>query len=161
MKSLTPTTEVFLKMADTQTESLETLAPVAEAAIATAVAPEPLSETAPETPATPLTPPDEESVRNALCQVIDPELHMNIVELGLIYSVTLDQSTPPPSIDVEMTLTSPGCPYGPMIMSQVPLVLKKTFGESIGEVEVHLTFAPPWDPATMASEDVKFELGIF
>jgi len=161
MKSLTPTTEVFLKMADTQTEPLETLAPVAEAAIATEVAPDPLSEATPETPAMPLAPPDEESVRNALCQVIDPELHMNIVELGLIYSVTLDQSTPPPSIDVEMTLTSPGCPYGPMIMSQVPLVLKKTFGESIGEVEVHLTFAPPWDPATMASEDVKFELGIF
>jgi metal-sulfur cluster biosynthetic enzyme len=43
----------------------------------------------------------------------------------------------------------------------VPLVLKKTLGETIGEVEVHLTFAPPWDPATMASEDVKFELGIF
>jgi len=152
MKSLTPTTEVFLKMAETQTEPLETLAPVA-------------SEAPPETPATsPVilqTPPDEEGVRNALCQVIDPELHMNIVELGLIYSVTLDHSTPPPSIDVEMTLTSPGCPYGPMIMSQVPLVLKKTFGESIGEVEVHLTFAPPWDPATMASEDVKFELGIF
>ncbi|MGE3726049.1 MAG: metal-sulfur cluster assembly factor [Candidatus Sericytochromatia bacterium] len=148
-------------MAETQTEPLETLAPVAEAAIATEVAPDNLSEATPETPATPLTPPDEESVRNALCQVIDPELHMNIVELGLIYSVTLDPSTPPPSIDVEMTLTSPGCPYGPMIMSQVPLVLKKTFGESIGEVEVHLTFAPPWDPATMASEDVKFELGIF
>lgn len=136
--------------ADTTSESIETLPPVA-AEVAT-------DETAVATPA---TAPDEESVRNALCQVIDPELHMNIVELGLVYSVTLDTSTPPPSIDVEMTLTSPGCPYGPMIMSQVPLVLKKTFGESIGEVEVQLTFAPPWDPATMASEDVKFELGIF
>lgn len=150
-------------MAETQTEpQTETALPVL-----TEEAPRPLAaaaseSTSSETPSTsPLTAPDEESVRNALCQVIDPELHMNIVELGLVYSVTLDTSSPPPSIDVEMTLTSPGCPYGPMIMSQVPLVLKQTFGESIGEVEVHLTFAPPWDPATMASEDVKFELGIF
>ncbi|PIQ26420.1 aromatic ring hydroxylase [bacterium (Candidatus Blackallbacteria) CG17_big_fil_post_rev_8_21_14_2_50_48_46] len=98
---------------------------------------------------------------NALCQVIDPELHMNIVELGLVYTVTLETSQTPPSVDVEMTLTSPGCPYGPVIMGQVPTILKQTFGDSIGEVEVHLTFSPPWDPATMASEDVKFELGIF
>ena len=60
-----------------------------------------------------------------------------------------------------MTLTSPGCPYGPVIMGQVPSVLKDEYGEEIGDVNVSLTFSPPWDPATMASEDVKFELGIF
>jgi metal-sulfur cluster biosynthetic enzyme len=154
MKVSSPRSEVFLKMAELETET-----PTAIVAQAT----EPALDESTTTVTTPsgLTPPDEESVMNALCQVIDPELHMNIVELGLIYSVTLDNSTPPPSIDVEMTLTSPGCPYGPVIMGQVPSVLKKTFGDSIGNVEVKLTFAPPWDPATMASEDVKFELGIF
>lgn len=119
----------------------------------------PVTETA--TPTGSLLTPDEESIRNALCQVVDPELHMNIIELGLVYSVILDSSKVPPSVQVEMTLTSPGCPYGPMIMGQVPVVLKDTFGSAIGEVDVQLTFSPPWDPATMASEDVKFELGIF
>ena len=136
------------------------------AEIPVAASPAPVSDSAPEgavssAPLGPLPTPDEDSVRNALCQVIDPELHMNIIELGLVYGVTLDTSVTPPPIQVEMTLTSPGCPYGPMIMGQVPLTLKQTFGAAIGEVEVTLTFAPPWDPATMASEDVKFELGIF
>lgn len=109
--------------------------------------------------AQPLT---EEGARKVLERVIDPELHMNIMELGLVYKVDVqDKSPDKPNIEVEMTLTSPGCPYGPVIMGQVPLVLKEAYGEQLGEVNVSLTFAPPWDPATMASEDVQFELGIF
>lgn len=130
---------------------------------------------------------NEDTVREALTAVIDPELHMNIIELGLVYSVAINAPATPadsaaapvepaaitaespapsasatgPDVAVEMTLTSPGCPYGPMIMGQVPVVLKEKFQNSIGEVEVNLTFSPPWDPATMASEDVQFELGIF
>lgn len=102
----------------------------------------------------------EKEVWTVLERVIDPELHMNIVELGLIYKVEL-KSEEKPDIEVEMTLTSPGCPYGPVIMGQVPSVLKAEYDDAIGDVNVSLTFSPPWDPATMASEDVKFELGIF
>lgn len=133
---------------------------------------------------------NEDTIREALTAVIDPELHMNIIELGLVYNVEINEpsalalamqadpaaapvdapteevSAPTaaasgPDVAVEMTLTSPGCPYGPMIMGQVPVVLKEKFQDRIGEVEVSLTFSPPWDPATMASEDVQFELGIF
>lgn len=117
--------------------------------------------TVPAAPSNNCSAPDPERIRHALSQVVDPELHMNIIELGLVYSVIVDNSKTPPPVQIEMTLTSPGCPYGPMIMGQVPIVLKETFGETIGEVDVQLTFSPPWDPATMASEDVKFELGIF
>lgn len=107
-----------------------------------------------------LPPLSEDDIRESLAKVVDPELHMNIVELGLVYRVDLSPD-PKPDIEVEMTLTSPGCPYGPMIMGQVPMVIKRDYPEEVGEINVSLTFSPPWDPATMASEDVQFELGIF
>lgn len=107
-----------------------------------------------------LPPLTEDDIRESLTKVVDPELHMNIVELGLVYRVDLSPD-PKPDIAVEMTLTSPGCPYGPMIMGQVPTVIKRDYPEEVGEINVSLTFSPPWDPATMASEDVQFELGIF
>lgn len=104
----------------------------------------------------------EEDVREALQKVIDPELHMNIIELGLVYNVDVQENlNGTKDVHVEMTLTSPGCPYGPVIMGQIPSVVKGDFGDEVDEVNVSLTFAPPWDPATMASEDVQFELGIF
>lgn len=118
----------------------------------------PQSETSPPKELPPLS---EDDVREALQKVVDPELHMNIVELGLVYRIELMPPSPKTDVEVEMTLTSPGCPYGPVIMGQVPTVLKDEFPEEIGEVNVSLTFTPPWDPATMASEDVQFELGIF
>ena len=107
---------------------------------------------------------NEEGVRTALEAVIDPELHMNIMELGLVYKVEVKaakENAEQSDVDVEMTLTSPGCPYGPMIMGQVPTVIKNEFQDKVHEVDVNLTFTPPWDPATMASEDVKMELGIW
>ncbi|PKL74321.1 MAG: hypothetical protein CVV27_21100 [Candidatus Melainabacteria bacterium HGW-Melainabacteria-1] len=122
----------------------------------------PSAEEAP--PAAPILPGEitNESLRSSLEKVVDPELHMNIVELGLVYKVEMiNLGGPVPDVEVEMTLTSPGCPYGPAIMGQVPMVLKRDYGDAIGEVNVGLTFTPPWDPATMASEDVQFELGIF
>lgn len=119
-------------------------------------------ETLPETAEKKALPLTEEDVREALQKVIDPELHMNIIELGLVYNVTIHQNlNKSQDVDVEMTLTSPGCPYGPVIMGQIPTVVKNEFPGEVDEVNVSLTFAPPWDPATMASEDVKFELGIF
>lgn len=108
----------------------------------------------------PLPPLSEDDIMDALQKVIDPELHMNIVELGLVYKVEL-MGTEKPDVEVTMTLTSPGCPYGPVIMGQIPTVVKGEYGDEVSEVNVSLTFSPPWDPATMASEDVQFELGIF
>jgi metal-sulfur cluster biosynthetic enzyme len=118
-----------------------------------------VTETAETKKKLPLT---EDDVMEALQKVIDPELHMNIVELGLVYTIDVQQNAnDTKDVNVEMTLTSPGCPYGPVIMGQIPSVVKNEFPGEVDEVNVSLTFAPPWDPATMASEDVKFELGIF
>lgn len=104
----------------------------------------------------------EDDIRTSLEKVIDPELHMNIVELGLVYNIDIvDKAEGKPDVEVEITLTSPGCPYGPVIMGMIPTAVKGDYPDEIDEVTVSLTFAPPWDPSTMASEDVKFELGIF
>lgn len=106
---------------------------------------------------------NEETLKETLTAVFDPELHLNIVELGLVYGVTLKPKPEQvsPDVTVQMTLTSPACPYGPVILGQVPMVIKSKFQERVGEVDVDLVFSPPWDPATMASEDVKMELGIW
>lgn len=140
------------------TETLNTPVPPSTAPEAAA----PAVEAAAEAPAKALPPLSEDDVREALEKVIDPELHMNIMELGLVYNVAVShKENQKADVDVEMTLTSPGCPYGPVIMGQIPSVLKDTYPNEVDDVNVSLTFSPPWDPATMASEDVKFELGIF
>ncbi|MBF2052665.1 MAG: metal-sulfur cluster assembly factor [Candidatus Sericytochromatia bacterium] len=135
----------------------ETVTSAAEAPKAEVAAPR---QPAPAESGNKLPPLTEDDIRESLSKVVDPELHMNIIELGLVYRVDLS-ADPKPDIEVEMTLTSPGCPYGPMIMGQVPTVIKRDYPEEVGEINVSLTFSPPWDPATMASEDVQFELGIF
>lgn len=154
--------EIPLKEAGVPAEPAMTEAAV-PAAVAAAV---PVTETAAETGAEEGTAKagdmSSAGLRASLEKVVDPELHMNIVELGLVYKVDLiNQGGPAPDVEVEMTLTSPGCPYGPAIMGQVPTAIKQDYGDRVGEVNVALTFTPPWDPATMASEDVQFELGIF
>ena len=88
--------------------------------------------------------------------VVDPELKLNIVDLGLIYDVHIDNKKN--HIEVKMTLTTPGCPYGPEIVSAVGMVLQ-TVG--FQKKKVTLVWDPPWDPATMASESVKDKLGIW
>ncbi len=104
----------------------------------------------------------EDDIRETLEKVIDPELHMNIMELGLVYRVdVINKEAGKPDVEVEMTLTSPGCPFGPVIMGMIPTVIKSDYPDEVDEINVSLTFTPPWDPTTMASEDVKFELGIF
>ena len=87
----------------------------------------------------------------------DPELFISIVELGLIYGV---QKINPETIQVDLTLTSPGCPIGPQIMAQVEQVLKSEVPEA-KTVEVRLVWDPPWDPKVNCSEDAKMQLGIF
>jgi metal-sulfur cluster biosynthetic enzyme len=96
--------------------------------------------------------PSVDEVRDALSNVIDPELGLDFVELGLIYEIEVDGG----KVDVTFTLTSPGCPIGPQVSEQ----MKEFVGELDGVEQVHpnMTFSPPWTPDRM-SEDAKFALG--
>ena len=98
---------------------------------------------------------DEELVREALKDVFDPELRMSIMELGLVYDVSIEDGT----VRVIYTLTSPGCPLGPVIDGQIKDAVMDLPG--VKEVASELTFSPPWDPRTMASDDVRMQLGIW
>ena len=96
--------------------------------------------------------PSVDDVNEALANVIDPELGLDFVELGLIYEVEVDGG----AVHVTFTLTSPGCPIGPQVTDQI----KEYVGELDGvqEVNATMTFSPPWTPEMM-SEDAKFALG--
>jgi metal-sulfur cluster biosynthetic enzyme len=96
--------------------------------------------------------PTQEEVVEALRQVEDPELGMDIVELGLFYDAEIDG----PKVRVTYTLTSMGCPVGPMIQEDISRVVREVPG--VEDVEAELTFDPPWSPERM-SEDAKFILG--
>ncbi len=89
-------------------------------------------------------------------RVKDPELMMNIVDLGLIYDVDI---TPEKTVEITMTLTSPGCPAGPEIITNVQRETHSAFPD-VEEVNIHLTWSPFWNP-DMMSEEAKEELGIF
>jgi len=95
----------------------------------------------------------EEVVMEALREVYDPELHYNIVDLGLIYDVDIKDG----DVHVLMTLTTPACPIGPMIVEQVQELLGIMPG--ISDVDVEFTFDPPWGP-DMMTEEAKHDLGI-
>jgi len=96
--------------------------------------------------------PSNDEVVEALRQVEDPELGMDIVELGLFYNADIDGD----NVKVTYTLTSMGCPAGPMIQEDIERALLEIPG--VGAVESELTFDPPWTPDRM-SEDAKFILG--
>ncbi len=95
-----------------------------------------------------------EDVREALKEVYDPELGINIVDLGLVYDIEIANST----CDITATLTTPGCPLGPEIVGNVRRALSRF--EDIDDVQMHIVFSPPWHPAMM-SDDAKDELGYF
>jgi metal-sulfur cluster biosynthetic enzyme len=96
--------------------------------------------------------PTQEQVVDALRQVEDPELGMDIVELGLFYDAVIDG----PNVKVTYSLTSMACPVGPMIEEEINRVVREVPG--VEDVEAELTFDPPWTPELM-SEDAKFILG--
>ena len=97
-----------------------------------------------------------EVIRAALGQVYDPEIGIDIVSLGLVYDVALDDAG---LLDIDMTLTSPYCPLGGVIQSQAHAVCAPLPG--VNDVRVNLVWSPPWDPRTMASDEAKLELGIY
>ncbi len=97
----------------------------------------------------------KEAVIEKLKQVNDPEVGLNIVDMGLIYDVHVEEER----VDITMTLTSPGCPFGPQILNgaeTAPMEL-----EGVSEVRAHLVWSPPWDAETMMSEEGRDSLGIF
>jgi metal-sulfur cluster biosynthetic enzyme len=96
--------------------------------------------------------PTVDEVQDALSNVIDPELGLDFVELGLVYDIAVDGG----EVHISFTLTSPGCPIGPQVTDQ----MREFVGELEGVTAVHptMTFNPPWSPDLM-SEDAKFALG--
>lgn len=107
----------------------------------------PANETAGTAPAW-----SSDQIREVLRGVFDPELHMNIVDLGLVYEVLVEQS----KVHVKMTLTSPGCPYGPYLIHQVKDTVQSLKG--IQEARVEVVWEPPWGPDKM-TEEARLELG--
>ncbi len=100
----------------------------------------------------------EEAIREALKQVIDPELFVNIIDLGLVYGVVVEPVGDKENIKIEMTMTSPACPAGPQLIGQSKQVLGALSG--VGDVEVKLVMTPPWSPDRM-TESARDQLGIF
>ena len=96
--------------------------------------------------------PSVEEVEEALTNVIDPELGLDFVELGLIYGITVDGG----DVHVTYTLTTPACPIGPMVAQQIEEFVTELDG--VESVESAMVFTPPWTPEKM-SEDAKFALG--
>jgi len=97
----------------------------------------------------------KEKIVSQLREVYDPEIPVNIYELGLIYALNIDTSN---NVDIHMTLTAPGCPVAPMIISQV----ETKVGElpEINKVNVELVWDPPWNE-DMMTDEAKLEVGIF
>lgn len=100
--------------------------------------------------------PTRDEIYNVMKEVYDPEIGMNVVDLGLVYGVEIEDRT----VVISMTLTTPACPLGPMLESQVYAVITSQF-PAVENVRINWVWDPPWDPRTMASEEAKLELGIW
>ena len=93
-----------------------------------------------------------DDVEAALTNVIDPELGLDFVELGLIYGIEVDDG----AVHVTFTLTTPACPIGPQVTEQIDEFVSELDG--VSDVSSSMVFTPPWSPDKM-SEDAKFALG--
>ena len=101
----------------------------------------------------------EDAVREELKKVIDPELFVNIVDLGLVYVVNIETAEDGETdVKIEMTMTSPMCPAGPQLIAGCKAVVRAL--EGVHDVEVKVVMSPPWTPERM-SEDARDQLGIF
>lgn len=102
---------------------------------------------------------NEDTIREELKKVIDPELYVNIIDLGLVYRIDIEGGDEEPkTIRIDMTMTSPACPAGPQLIGQSKHVLSQLDG--VEEVEIKLVFDPPWTPDRM-TEDARDQLGMF
>lgn len=102
----------------------------------------------------------EEACREALKQVVDPELFINVVDLGLIYEINVEkaEAEDKENVHVTMTLTSPACPSAPQMVQQSKQFLGAL--EGVGAVDVKVVLTPPWSPDRM-TEEARDQLGIF
>ena len=96
-------------------------------------------------------------VLEALDEVEDPELHLSIVELGLVYDVRFEEKEGITHAEVDMTLTSPGCPAAAEIMAAA----HRAALNAVESVHINLVWTPRWDPKIHASEDARMDMGIW
>jgi metal-sulfur cluster biosynthetic enzyme len=129
----------------------EPLAEVADRAADASTGPIPDAIAAPA-PATGTATVEVDDVLDALSNVIDPELGLDFVELGLVYGVEVDGG----DVQITFTLTTPACPIGPQVTEQMEEFVGEL--EGVKSVECEMVFVPPWSPERM-SEDAKFALG--
>ena len=101
----------------------------------------------------------KEEVMQALDEVEDPELNLSIVELGLVYDVRFEQKEDKLHAEVDMTLTSPGCPAAAEIMAAAHRAILTV--DEIDSAHVNLVWSPRWDPKIHASEDAKMDMGVW
>lgn len=102
----------------------------------------------------------EDTIRESLKQVVDPELFVNIVDLGLIYNVDIEPADEEGKslVKIDMTMTSPACPAGPQLIANSKQAVGRMDG--VRDVEVKLVMVPPWTPDRM-TEEARDQLGIF
>jgi metal-sulfur cluster biosynthetic enzyme len=105
------------------------------------------------TTGTPLPLLGTEQIRKALRTVVDPEVGVNIVDLGLVYSVELTDA----EVKIELTMTSPACPLGEVIIEEVKSALHAVLSDAV-QVSIELVWSPPWEPSMM-SDKARENLG--
>ena len=101
--------------------------------------------------------PTAEEIRQAICDVVDPEINISIIDLGLVYDIIPNPEDR--TVHINMTLTSPGCPLGPEITAAV--YLKVTRIPGVRDCQVDLVWSPMWDPAVNPTEETRMALGIW
>ena len=97
----------------------------------------------------------KDAVRSSLKRVVDPEIGINIVDLGLIYEIDVNEEN---DVQVLMTLTAPNCPFGDMIMMETEFAVRSVKEANL--VKINLTFDPPWNPDIHVSDEAKYQMGL-
>jgi len=103
--------------------------------------------------------PTKEQMLDQLDEVEDPELKLSIVELGLVYDIRFEEKDTGVHAEIDLTLTSPGCPAAPEIMAATHRAALKC--EGLSTVHINLVWSPRWDPKIHASEDARMDMGIW
>ena len=96
-----------------------------------------------------------DSVKSSLKRVVDPEIGINIVDLGLVYEIDVNQEN---DVQVLMTLSAPNCPFGDMIMMETEFAVRSV--KDVNLVKINLTFDPPWNPDQHVSDEAKYQMGL-
>ena len=97
----------------------------------------------------------KDKVKSNLRRVIDPEIGINIVDLGLVYDIDVNEEN---DVQVLMTLTAPNCPFGEMIMMETEFAVRSV--KDVNIVKINLTFDPPWNPDIHVTDEAKYQMGI-